>query len=107
MDVSENDPPPEIVIRGHPTVLLFPAEDKMHPIRCNEWFSYEKLKKFLRTELLKQPRWSGVDVASFPLSVDENVISDEDDLINFDYDVENRQFPVRKPPPENTGSEEL
>ena len=99
MDVSVNDPPPDVVVHGHPTVLLFPAENKTHPIPCNEWFSYEMVKQFLRSELLKQPRWKGVSTHMFPLTVEEDIIQDENDLINFDYAVEKRKFQKRRPPP--------
>ncbi|KAK2958599.1 putative Protein disulfide-isomerase [Blattamonas nauphoetae] len=68
-DVTTNDPPPGFPVEGFPTILLFKKEDKLHPIKCETFYSLEKIKKFLNKEL------------KLELPVDEQKIKEEDEKL--------------------------
>ncbi|KAH7816747.1 Protein disulfide isomerase [Monocercomonoides exilis] len=98
MDVSENDVPPSIVVENHPFLLLFPASDKKHPIQCTEWYSYEKMKRFLSNTLKDYEPWkSGL---KFPLQINEDAIADEDSIYQFGIN----EASWRNPHPANNAS---
>eukprot|EP00770_Monocercomonoides_exilis_P004594 MONOS_4572.1-p1 / transcript=MONOS_4572.1 / gene=MONOS_4572 / organism=Monocercomonoides_exilis_PA203 / gene_product=Protein disulfide-isomerase precursor / transcript_product=Protein disulfide-isomerase precursor / location=Mono_scaffold00123:3428-5111(+) / protein_length=496 / sequence_SO=supercontig / SO=protein_coding / is_pseudo=false len=67
-DITENDPWPEYVIDGFPTLLLFPANKKNTPIKCEEFYSIQKVRRFLRE-----------NIPDLKIAVDENSIKEEDE----------------------------
>ncbi|KAH7827428.1 Protein disulfide isomerase [Monocercomonoides exilis] len=67
-DVTTNDVWPTVVTEGYPTLLLFKPEDKLNPSKHLEFYSIQKIRRFLRD-----------NVPNLKIEVDENIIREEDE----------------------------
>ncbi|KAK2964416.1 putative Protein disulfide-isomerase [Blattamonas nauphoetae] len=67
MDITLNDPPPHFIVDGYPTLLLFKPGQKDQPVKCEDFFSFQKIRRFLNT-----------NIPGLNLSVDEEAIKQED-----------------------------
>ncbi|KAA6399623.1 MAG: putative protein disulfide isomerase [Streblomastix strix] len=51
MDLTLNDYPPVYTMNGFPTLYLFPAGDKTHPIYFGIFYSPQRIRRFLKNQI--------------------------------------------------------
>jgi hypothetical protein len=93
LDVSRNDVPVALNVSSLPAYFFYPANNKSHPIRFREWYSFERMKAFLNYSLTVE--YGAAPALPFPLRINAGVISDELDLELFDMDLDRK---MRYPP---------